>query len=164
MMYWYLYHCWNLQHYPVVGWLTESILVSLAIWLSHYFSVFLTVGSMVMMDLRVLGWAAKKQTITQVADLYAPWMWIGLSVLFVSGFLMLASDSSLYCQNIPFGINILVTILAAGTGVVIRKMVPRWDLPTGTPLIAKIVAGVALLLWLATILSAVEVPQWSDVP
>jgi hypothetical protein len=162
-MNWYLHACRHLQTHPFIKWYTNSILLSLGIWLAHYLSAFLTVGSMVMIDLRILGFAGKQQTMTEVADFYSPWMWIGLSVLSLSGTLMLTGDSAVYCTNGIFGVNLLVTALAAVTGVIIRKKVPAWDRPSGAPLSAKIVAGVALLLWLATILSAVEVPAISDV-
>jgi len=145
-------------------WFNESIIVSLLIWLAHYVSVFLTIGSMVMIDLRVLGVSGRNQSVSDIADFYSPWMWIGLAVLFVTGMLMLAGDSSLFCTNGVFGINMLITIVAAASGVLVRKMAPAWDRPSGTPLGAKLIAAVSILLWLGTILSALEVPAISGVP
>lgn len=139
-------------------------MVSLVIWLAHYVSAFLTVGSMVMMNLRILGFTGKDQTVTEITEFYSPWMWIGLSVLVVTGLLMLAGDSIFFCTNGVFGFNLLVTVLAAACGVFVKKRVPAWDLPSGPPLGAKIFAVVCILLWLGTILSAVEVPAMSSVP
>lgn len=133
----YLHFCNNIEHYPVVAWFTSSILVSLMIWLCHYVSVFLTVGSMVMINLRVLGIAGKRQSLTQVADIYGPWMWIGLTVLVVTGILMLAGDSALYCTNGVFGINLLVTALAAATGAVVKKSASSWTVPRVLQLLRK---------------------------
>src|SRR5579863_10287692 len=101
----YLDFCGGIQRYPVVVWFTNSLLLSILIWLSHYFSLFLTIGSMVVLDLRVLGVAGRKQTITRIANLYSRWMWIGLAVLFVSGAMMAAGDSVLFCTNTVFGIK-----------------------------------------------------------
>jgi hypothetical protein len=160
----YLHACHALQSNPVVMWFTNAIVVSLLIWLSHYLAVFLTIGSMVIMDLRVMGLAAKSRTITEIADYYSPWMWIGLGVLTVSGLLMLSGDSVLFCTNGIFGINLLVTAVAAAFGVFIRKRAASWDRPSGAPWGAKLIAGVSILLWVGTILSAVEVPARSAVP
>ena len=160
----YLQACRDLQSAPVVMWFTESILVSLLIWLAHYVSVFLTVGSMVMIDLRVLGVAGRSQTLTQVSKIYSPWMWTGLAVLTVTGLLMLAGDAILFCTNGVFGVNLLVTALAAISGVIVTKKVAAWDAPSGAPVGAKLFAMVSILLWLGTILSAVEVPARSNVP
>jgi hypothetical protein len=160
----YLHFCHDLQNYPLVVWFTNAIVVSLVIWMAHYVSVFLTIGSMVMMNLRVLGIAGKNQTITQVADFYAPWMWIGLTVLFFTGILMLLGDSALFCTNTVFGVNLLITVLAAVSGVFVRKRAPAWEGPSGAPRGAKVIAGVSIFLWLGTILSAVAVPALSNVP
>jgi hypothetical protein len=145
-------------------WFTNSIVTSLLIWMAHYVSVFLTIGSMVMMNLRVLGIAGKSQTVTQVADFYAPWMWIGLTVLFFTGILMLLGDSALFCTNTVFGVNLLITVLAAISGVYVRRRAPAWEQLSGTPRGAKVIAGVSIFLWLGTILSAVAVPALSNVP
>jgi len=160
----YLTACRDVQNYPFIMWLTGSIMPSIAVWLAHYLSVFLTVGSMVMMDLRILGLTGKNQTVTEITDFYSPWMWTGLGVLLFTGLLMLAGDSVLFCTNGVFGVNMLVTALAAVSGVFVRKRAPAWDRPSGTPLGAKIVACISILLWVGTILSAVEVPAISNVP
>ena len=156
--------CRDVQDARIVMWFTQGILLSLLIWLAHYLSAFLTVGSMVMIDLRVLGVAAKSQSITQVTKFYWPWMWTGIVVLTITGFLMLLGDATLFCDNVVFGTNLLVTALAAVTGVIIARKVPSWDTPAGAPAGAKVLALVSLLLWLGTILSAVEVPARSNVP
>ena len=160
----YVQACRDVQNNPYVMWLTGSILPSLAVWLAHYLSVFLTVGSMVMIDLRILGFTGKNQTVTEIADFYSPWMWIGLGVLVFTGLLMLAGDSVLFCTNGVFGVNLLITALAAVSGVFVQKGAPAWDRPSGPPLGAKILAVVSILLWIGTILSAVEVPAMSNVP
>jgi hypothetical protein len=77
---------------------------------------------------------------------------------------MLAGDSALFCTNMIFGINLLVTAIAAVTGVIVQKNLRAWDQASGPPAGAKILAAVSLLLWLGTILSAVEVPARSSVP
>ena len=160
----YLHWCAQLQRYPIVVWFTTSVLVSVLIWLSHYFSMFVTIGGMTVVNLRVLGLAARGQTMTQVADLYSRWMWPGLVVLFVSGTLMLAGDSVLFCTNGVFGIKLLLIVLAALSGVIIQMNVRKWDQASRTPITAKVVALISLALWIGTILAAVDVPALTDVP
>jgi hypothetical protein len=160
----YLRACHAVQSNSYVYAFTSSILPSLITWLAHYVSAFLTVGSMVIINLRILGWLGKKRSITEIADFYSPWMWTGLGVLTFTGLLMLAGDSDLFCTNGIFGINLLVTALAAISGVLVKKNAPAWDRPSGAPLGGKILAGISILLWVGTILSAVEVPARSGVP
>lgn len=160
----YLDFCGNIERYPFVVWFTNSLLASILIWLCHYFSLFLTIGSMVVLNLRVLGVAGREQTITQIATLYSRWMWIGLAVLFVSGTMMAAGDSVLFCTNGVFGIKLVLIVLAAISGVIIERNARRWDQAPAVPLVAKALALVSLLLWVGTILAAVDIPALTNVP
>jgi hypothetical protein len=160
----YLDFCGRIEHYPIVVWFTNSLLVSILIWLSHYFSLFLTIGSMAVLNLRVLGVAGRKQTITQIANLYSRWMWIGLAVLFVSGTMMAAGDSVLYCTNGVFGIKLALIVLAAISGVIIQRSARTWDRAPAVPAAAKALAFVSLILWVGTILAAVQIPALTSVP
>ena len=160
----YLYYCGHLQENSFVIWITNSILISLIVWLCHYFSLFLTIGAMTVMNLRVLGIAGSSQTIMQIVNLYSRWMWTGLVVLFVSGILMLAGDSVLFCTNEIFGIKLLVIALAAISGVLIQQGARKWDQMPSVPVGAKVLAVISLVLWIGTILSSVEVPANSGVP
>ena len=160
----YLAFCGGIQRYPVVVWFTNSLLASVLIWLSHYFSLFLTIGSMTMLNLRVLGIAGRKQTMTQMANIYSKWMWIGLAVLFVSGTMMAAGDSELFCTNGVFGIKLGLIVLAAISGVIIQRSVRRWDQAPAVPVAAKTLAFVSLVLWVGTILAAVDIPALTNVP
>ena len=156
--------CHDVQGTRVVMWFTTGVLISVVIWLIHYLSAFLTVGAMVMVDLRVLGIAGKNQSMTQVSKIYAPWMWLGIGLLTFTGLLMLAGDAVLFCDNGVFGVALLTTALAVLSGIIITKKIPSWDSPAGAPLSGKLLALVSVLLWLGTILSSVEVPSRSNVP
>lgn len=160
----YLGVCAQIQRYPIVVWFTDSLPVSVLIWLSHYFSLFLTIGSMAVLNLRVLGIAGRTQTMTQVANIYSKWMWIGLTVLFVSGTLMAAGDSVLFCTNKVFGIKLGLIVLAAISGIIIQRNIRRWDKAPAVPITARLLAGISLVLWIGTILSAVDIPALTNVP
>jgi hypothetical protein len=160
----YLEFCGGIERYPFVVWFTNSLLASILIWLSHYFSLFLTIGSMVVLNLRVLGVAGRRQTITQIANVYSRWMWIGLAVLFVSGTMMAAGDSALFCTNGVFGIKLGLIVLAATSGVIIQRNARRWDQAPAVPMLAKTLALVSLILWVGTILAAVDIPALTNVP
>lgn len=160
----YLAFCGGIQRYPIVVWFTNSLLASILIWLSHYLSLFLTIGSMAVLNLRVLGIAGRKQTMTQIANVYSKWMWIGLAVLFVSGTMMAAGDSELFCTNNVFGIKLGLIVLAAISGVIIQRNVRRWDQTPAVPMAAKTLALVSLILWVGTILAAVDIPALTNVP
>jgi hypothetical protein len=52
----------------------------------HYFCVFVMVGTTALVDLRVMGVAAKRVTLVQLADMLFPWMWTAFAIAMISGF------------------------------------------------------------------------------
>jgi hypothetical protein len=160
----YFHACYSLEHARAVMAYSRSTLISLAIWIVHYLSAFLTVGSMVMIDLRVLGIAGRGQTITQVSKVYSSWLWVGLSVITITGLLLATSDATEFCTNGLFGFSLLVMVVAAISSVIITRKAAAWDALSEPPLAARLFTAFSLLLWFGAILSAVEVPSRSYIP
>ena len=56
----------------------------------HYFSFFLVVGAIAIVDLRIMGVAGRKQSATRLAEQAFPCIWTGLCFTVLSGFVMFA--------------------------------------------------------------------------
>jgi uncharacterized membrane protein len=129
----------------------------------HYFSMFILVGSMVVVDLRVLGLAARRQDATQLADRLFPWIWISLALSFISGFVMFAGSATAYYRNDIFYDKLGVILLAIVANIIVQRNVRKWnELPT-MPAAAKLIAVVSIGLWIGAILAGVEVPALTGV-
>src|SRR5262245_48236549 len=61
-----------------------------AISMLHYFTIFWVVGTIALIDLRVLGLVGKRQTASQWQEQLAPWMWTAMTICLVTGFLEFA--------------------------------------------------------------------------
>ncbi len=155
--------CIALQHNSWMIALNSSIAVTSFFEVCHYAGFFLLVGSIGLIDLRVLGIAGRRQTATAMAEQLFPWMWIGLIFAAVSGFLMFAGDAIDFYEASLFRTKILVLIAALVVGIFVQWQVPRWDRQAKMPLVAKSAALLSLLLWVATILAALEVPAINGV-
>ena len=131
--------------------------------MTHYFSLFLLVGSIVLIDLRILGLAARRRNATQFAEELFPWMWTGLVLNFLSGFLLFAGDAATFYVNWVFHIKLAVILLAVIFGVIVQWNVGKWDRPPAIPVSAKVLAFVSLALWIGSILASVEVPALTSV-
>ncbi|MGD0963089.1 MAG: DUF6644 family protein [Candidatus Acidiferrales bacterium] len=129
----------------------------------HYVGFFLLVGATAIMDLRVMGVAAKRQSATQLAQQVFPWMWTGLVLALISGFLMYASDATEYLHNSVFHQKIYLCILGVIFAVIVRRNVGKWDQQGTIPMVGKFTAFVSLALWIATILWGVNVPALTGV-
>jgi len=134
------------------GWLYASVSIL------HYLTFFWCVGSIAVIDLRVLGVAARGRTASELAEVLFPWAWTGFGLAILSGFLMFATDAGDWAPDRVFHVKLLVILLAVVATVLVQVGVPRWDASPTVPTVAKIVAAVSLLLWIGAILSASEIP------
>ena len=158
-----MHFCMWLAHTAVIKWLSDSVPISTFVEVLHYFSMFLLVGSIVLVDLRLIGVAAKRRNATELADDLFPIMWVGLALNFLSGFILFAGGAPDFYGNHVFYFKLGIILVAVILGIIVQANVKKWDGPTGIPLGAKMLAFVSLALWIGSILAAVEVPALTGV-
>jgi len=129
----------------------------------HYFSMFILVGSMVIVDLRILGLVARRQDAAQLAERLFPWIWISLALNFLSGFLMFAGSAVSYYRNDVFYDKIGIIVLAIVANIFVQQKVRKWDQLPAVPAWAKFIAVVSIGLWIGAIIAGVEVPALTGV-
>ena len=121
--------------------------------------MFWFIGSIAIVDLRVMGLAARKRNVGELAEQLFPWAWIGFTLAVISGFLMFATDAGDWApvQGVPRQVD-----ADRGVGDVRDyRSARRAEVGAGSvkyPTAAKIIALISLLLWIVTILSASEIP------
>jgi hypothetical protein len=147
-----------LQHADwVTTFATSRELYGLAVVI-HYSAMFLSVGTIVLLDLRILGLAERNHALSAVAAQLRPCTWIGLGSAVVSGFLLFTSKAGWYVAETPFRIKVLIVVPAVVSALVIEWRVPKWDRMPVVPVTARLVAVMSILLWLSAILVSVEIP------
>jgi len=152
-----------LQHNSFVVWVNGSVVTASSLEIIHYVGFFLLVGATAIMDLRVMGLAGKRQSATQLAEQVFPWVWTGLVLATISGFLMYASDATEYLHNSIFHQKLYLCVLGVVFAVIVRRNVPKWDKLPAIPGVARVIALISLALWVATILWGVNVPALTGV-
>jgi hypothetical protein len=133
------------------GWLYAAISVT------HYFTLFVLVGTIVLVDLRILGIAARSQSVTQVAETLFPWTWTALGLALLSGFLMFTTDGGDYYPDRVFRVKMTVILLALISTVIVQRNVRRWGQAPAISMGAKLVALASIVLWIGSILAGVEI-------
>jgi hypothetical protein len=147
-----------LQH---AGWVTT---LATSRWLYglvsvvHYSAVFFCVGTIVVLDLRILGVADRNQALSVLAGQLRPWTWIGFGAVAVSGFLLFAVEAGDFAAVTPFRLKMLVIVLAVVSALAIEWGLPKWDRAPALPVTARVVALISILLWRGAILVSVEIP------
>lgn len=146
-----------LEHF---GWVqtinTTNWLYSL-VEVVHYFTIFVVVGTNVVIDLRILGILARRQPTTRVTTQVFPWMWTAFGFAMVSGFLLSAGTASEYFPNWVFDLKMWVILAAVVPTIILQAKISKWGSQSSLPGIAKVVAVISIILWVGTILAGVEV-------
>jgi hypothetical protein len=122
----------------------------------HVFALVLVVGTIMTVDLRLLGIANKDRPFSEVASEMLPWTWVAFAVAALAGLLMFSSKALTYYGNIPFRLK-MVCLLLAGINMVVfhwlgTRHLEAWDRGR-PPRAAKLAGGASLLLW-TTIVAA----------
>jgi uncharacterized membrane protein len=155
--------CRWLQNNSFIAVLNGTAWTAAALEIVHYFSMFILVGSMVLVDLRVLGLVGRRQDATQLADRFFPWMWISLAFNFLSGFLMFAGSATAYYHNDIFYDKVIVILLAIVASIIVQQKVSKWNQLPAMPAWAKLIALLSIGLWIGAIIAGVEVPALTGI-
>lgn len=159
-----LFHlCRWLQENSFIVLLNGTSWTAAVLEIVHYFSMFILVGSMVIVDLRVLGLVGRGQDASQLADRLFPWIWGSLALNFLSGFFMFAGSAASYYGNDVFYDKMAITLLAIIANIIVQQKVRSWNQLPAIPGFAKLIAVVSIVLWVGAILAGVEVPALTGV-
>ena len=158
-----LHLCRWLQDNSFIALINGTPWTAAALEIVHYFSMFILVGSMVIVDLRVLGLVGRRQDASQLADRLFPWIWVSLALNFLSGFIMFAGSATAYYRNDIFYDKLGVVLLAIVANIVVQQKVRKWNQLPAMPAWAKLIAVVSIGLWIGAIVAGVEVPALTGV-
>lgn len=123
----------------------------------HVMSITLMLGAILMLDLRVLGFAANSYGVSRMTRELVPWSGAAFLVATLTGIAMFITRASAHVLNPAFQIKMLL-ILVAGINIAIFhfrifRTVQHWDTAARAPSAARMVAGASLLLWCGVMLS-----------
>jgi uncharacterized membrane protein len=123
----------------------------------HVVTAAFVVGSILMVDLRLLGLAARRHAVSRLVREVVPWTY-GASVISVlSGVGMFMTRASHYAANPAFQIKMALLVLAGLNMAVFHlattRGIARWDTAGPTATAAKIAGACSLLLWTGVMLA-----------
>jgi hypothetical protein len=118
----------------------------------HIVGFAVTVGTIALVDFRLLGWGMRRQTAGEVARDLAPWTLLGLVSIVFSGPLMFSSDPDMYYLNRSFQFKMVCFALAVLFNYTIHRKVALGGRSEG---LGIAVACVSLLLWVGVIFGGI---------
>lgn len=132
-----------------------------ALWLfpliesTHVICLSLVFGTILIIDLRLLGIASTHRPFKQMASDILKWTWAAFALTVLTGTLMFITNARVYYHNSFFrtkmlllalsGINMLIFELTAG------RTIHRWDKDPSAPRAGKAVAALSIAMWVSII-------------
>jgi hypothetical protein len=140
---------------------SPAIAISESTWLFpavesiHVLAITLVVGSITMVDLRLLGINLRERHVGELIAEVLPWTWASFAVAVCTGVLLFSSNATHYWGTVPFRAKMLLLALAGLNMAVFHATVHRsvegWGRRPHAPRAAKICGGISLGLWIGVV-------------
>jgi Family of unknown function (DUF6644) len=143
--------CQWLQHTPLATTINESIWLFPLIEGSHILALPISVGMIVMFDLRLLGLV----TGSKVTSEFLRWSKFGFAVMLITGVVLFITQAERAYGN-PFFRTKMLLLLVLGINAAVYQWIfypkmSQWDLAGKTPAGARFCAGLSLIVWIGVI-------------
>jgi hypothetical protein len=121
----------------------------------HVLAIVIVVGTISVIDLRLLGIASRNRMVTILMREVLPWTWTAFVVAAVTGLLLFSSNAVKYAQNFYFLAKMALLVLA-GCNMAVFHLVGARDIATWSaaerpPAAARTAGGISLLVWIAVV-------------
>ena len=135
--------------------LRESALVFPAIMSTHLACIAVFGGMILMTDMRLLGLALNKYTVTEVVSNLRPWKRVGFVIMVTMGALLAGSEAEKYYHNPFFWAKLTFLALVGVHALIFRPTVynktEEIDRAPAIPGRAKAAAVLSLVIWLGVL-------------
>jgi hypothetical protein len=125
----------------------ESVWLFPLIEAFHLIGLGLTVGVVLIVDLRLLGVGLRKQPVAELSAAVEPWLLGSLTLMLISGTLLFLSESVKCYYSFPFWVKMASLFLVLLFTFTVRRRVTRTGLAADRPLLGRVTALVSLTLW-----------------
>jgi hypothetical protein len=122
----------------------------------HVLSMCLFLGLVLMMDLRLVGWAHRDTPVSHIQRRLFPWQFLGAIVMTISGLVLFYAQPITYWGKGYFWAKMLVMPMAIANLLAFHfgstyRAVAEWDASPSPPPAAKLAGAVSIVLWIAVL-------------
>ena len=132
---------------PVGETIRDSAWLFPVIEATHLLGFVLTLGAVLIVELRLLGFGLIRQPVAELAANARPWLLGGVTVMFASGIPLFMSESIKAYYSFAFWVKMAALSLALVFTFAVRRQVIMADETLTRPVLNKFVAVVSLSLW-----------------
>lgn len=121
----------------------------------HVLAITLVFGSVLMVDLRLLGVTGRDSAVSKLSHEILPFTWVAFAMAVISGTLLFVSKAQIYFYNLQFELKFLFMALAGVNMMVFHlgayRRVLQWDNDLPPPVAARLAGALSIALWVAVI-------------
>ena len=114
----------------------------------HFIGFAMSIGTIAIVDFRLLGLGMRRQAPAELAADLEPWTRAGIAVMLTTGPLMFSTDAVAYHYNPSFQFKMVCLALALLMHFTLHRRAVQPDVH---PIAAKLAAAASLLLWTAVV-------------
>jgi hypothetical protein len=119
----------------------------------HVLALTLVIGSIAIVDLRLLGLRSRDRSVLETTAEALPITWTAFALALVTGGLMFSSNAVAYAHNTFFQAKMALIAVAglnmAGYHLFVGRGADGWRTAALTPFKGRLVGGLSLALWIA---------------
>jgi|SRR5579864_8455709 hypothetical protein len=145
----------------------QSALVYPIVLIAHLTGMGLFGGMIAITDMRLLGWAMRSSSITDVVEQLRVWKWIGFVMVVGCGVMLLSAKAELYYHNPFYWAKMTLLALVGVHALVFHRSVygntAALDSAPTVPRVAKVAACISLVLWIGLVTAGRSIAYY-DVP
>jgi hypothetical protein len=147
--------CQWLQDTDIGTSIRESIWTFPIIETTHVLALSISVGLLLVSDLRLMGVILRRRPVSEVYEQIKPWMFIGFAIMTITGIFLFWCQALKAYSSIFFRIKVILLIVAAVNALAfergIYRKVNQWDDALIPPMEARLAGWASLILWVAII-------------
>ena len=141
---------------PFIDWVASSGMskaISQSTWAFaviesiHLLALSVIGGSVLVVDLRLLGFGIKTQSLKDLARAVQPWFLGSWMVMITTGVLLFWSEPQKLYYSTPFMVKMIALLLGTIFALTVRRKVALAGEGRVSPAVMKLVAVVSLVLW-----------------
>jgi hypothetical protein len=145
----------NIQNSSLGTTIAESTWMFPTLETIHVIFLVSVLGTIFVVDLRMLGWTSNRFALTAVAKDTLPWTWGAFIGAAITGTLLWISKASDYMHN-PYFLLKMATMALAGLNMmyfhfITWRTVEHWDKDATMPPAVKVGAALSIIFWLAVV-------------
>ncbi|MDQ2639948.1 MAG: hypothetical protein M3Y79_05150 [Pseudomonadota bacterium] len=136
-------------------WMRSHLLAMPWVNAAHVLCISLVFGSILVVDLRLLGLFDRQRAVTRVSAEMLRLTWAAFAGALLTGALYFAANATTYWFNTAFRFKLLAILLAGVNMLVFQRRtfrgVAAWDDNVPTPRAARLAGALSILLWTTVI-------------